>query len=920
MSTQKEAKPVVVTGDVTLDWNLAHNPGTEAQKGLWEPEVCTRLSWQRGGAALLADLVEGVAAQIRDEAAYEILQPDTPRRAGNHKEPPIDTEDARFHHSYASWKPFPFAAKGSKAAKGNEKEKDAWRVDDFLGTRRCANPEACNDWARVVNDSPSTPLVVLDDANLSFRSTRDLWPASLTAPGSNPWVLVKMSRPIAEGDLWNYLCEHHSKKLIVVMTVNDLRLTEVQISHPLSWERTAQDLVWEVIYNRNLPSLVDCAHVVVSFNAAGAFLYSRDSGDELPCRLIFDPEVVEGMWEQSYPGKMVGYSSCLTAGIAKEVMLAPEKPEIRKGICAGLSAMRCLHREGYGQRGASASEVQLDFPVSAVVSALSNENTSFQEITVPMRTGNKYWTILGDQYPNDLEELANQVVLNGPEKALNGVPLGRFGGLLTVDRQEIESLRSIGSLVSEYVALERTKRPLSIAVFGPPGSGKSFGITQLAMALRPDEIEVKEFNLSQLQSTDELLSAFHQVRDIGLSGKIPLIFWDEFDSDFKGIYGWLRYFLAPMQDGKFLQGNHAHPIGKAIFVFAGGTSWTLDNFGKNAKDEERRTAKIPDFVSRLKGYLNVLGPNQRTGAKDPYYVLRRALLLRSMLVRDAKQVLRKGQVQIDSGVLRAFLQTCSYKHGARSMESLIAMSQLDGKTRFERSSLPTREQLDLHVDGLDFRALVQQLPLKGEVLEHLAKAAHEVFCAALNKDGWKFGPVKNDDTKEHPYLKGFPGEGFSLLPEEVKEQNRDQVRDIPGKLAFAGCYMVPAVEGEPPFEFPKDVLEELASREHTRWMRQKARGGWRYGETRDDEKKLQPCMLPWKKGELDAYTDFADCLGDKELSEIEKDKDRTAVREIAKILKVAGYTIVEASRSALHRRGAQLPSLEAGRTQAAARK
>jgi hypothetical protein len=236
------------------------------------------------------------------------------------------------------------------------------------------------------------------------------------------------------------------------------------------------------------------------------------------------------------------------------------------------------------------------------------------------------------------------------------------------------------------------------------------------------------------------------------------------------------------------------------------------------------------------------------------------------------------------------------------MESLIAMSQLDGKTRFERSSLPTREQLDLHVDGLDFRALVQQLPLKGDVLEDLAKAAHEVFCAALKKDGWKFGPVKNDDTKEHPYLVDY-----AQLPEEVKEQNRDQARDIPGKLNFAGCYMVPAVEGEPPFEFPKDVLEELASGEHTRWMRQKARGGWRYGEKRDDEKKLQPCMLPWKKGELDAYTDFADCLGDKELSEVEKDKDRVAVREIAKILKVAGYTIVEASR-------------EAGRTRAAARK
>ena len=537
------------------------------------------------------------------------------------------------------------------------------------------------------------------------------------------------------------------------MTVNDLRLTEVQISHQLSWERTAQDLVWEVIYNRNLPSLARCAHVVVSFNAAGAFLYSRDSGDELPCRLLFDPEVVEGMWEQSYPGRMVGYTSCLTAGIAKEIMLAPKNPDIRQGIRAGLSALRCLHREGYGQRGASAADVQLNFPVSAVVSAMANENTPFEEIAVPMRSGNKYWTILDDRYPSDLEELASKVVLNGPEKELKGVPLGRFGALLTVDRQEIESLRSIGSLVSEYVAQPRPKRPLSIAVFGPPGSGKSFGITQLALALRLGEIEVRVFNLSQMRSTDELLSAFHQVRDIGLGGKIPLVFWDEFDSDFEGTYGWLRYFLSPMQDGMFQQGNLAHPIGKAIFVFAGGTSWTLDNFGKNVIDEkEARAAKVPDFVSRLKGYLNVLGPNPQPDQDDPYYVLRRALLLRSMLERDAKQVLRKGQAQIDSGVLRAMLMTWRYKHGARSMESLIAMSQLDGKTRFERSSLPTKAQLDLHVDGQDFLALVHQLPLKGEVLEKLARSVHQVFCNKLKALGWKYGPKNNEETKEHSSL------------------------------------------------------------------------------------------------------------------------------------------------------------------------
>jgi hypothetical protein len=456
-----------------------------------------------------------------------------------------------------------------------------------------------------------------------------------------------------------------------------------------------------------------------------------------------------------------------------------------------------------------------------------------------------------------------------------------------VDRQEIESLRSIRSLVSEYVAQPHPKRPLSIAVFGPPGSGKSFGITQLALALRPGEIEPKEFNLSQLRSTDELLYAFHEVRDIGLGGKIPLVFWDEFDGDYQGTYGWLRYFLAPMQDGKFQHGNLTHPIGRAIFVFAGGTSETLDNFGKNVSEDEARAAKVPDFVSRLKGYLNVLGPNPLAGGNDPYYLLRRAILLRSMLSRDAKHLLRNGELQIDSGVLRALLLTWKYKHGARSMESVIAMSQLEGKTRFERSSLPTKAQLDLHVDGQDFRALVQQFQVDDEVLEKLARAVHKIYCEEQKGLGWKYGPRKNEDTKETPSLVEF-----DQLPEEEKEQNRGQARDIPVKLVLAGCYMVSEVEGEKAFEFPPDVLEELASREHTRWMRQKARDKWRHAPETDKAKKLHKCLLPWRKWDLAPYADFVECLGDRELPEDEKEKDRTAVRKIAAILKDTGYTIV----------------------------
>ena len=120
--------------------------------------------------------------------AYEIRRPDTPRRTGTSADASLGPEDPRFHHSYASWLRCAYTT-----AKGLEKEKPAWRVAEFLGVNRSISPGTSANWARVVNDSPAASLVVLDDADLGFRSQRELWPPSLTAPGSRPWVLVKMS-------------------------------------------------------------------------------------------------------------------------------------------------------------------------------------------------------------------------------------------------------------------------------------------------------------------------------------------------------------------------------------------------------------------------------------------------------------------------------------------------------------------------------------------------------------------------------------------------------------------------------------------------------------------------------------------------------------------------------------------------------
>jgi hypothetical protein len=57
--------------------------------------------------------------------------------------------------------------------------------------------------------------------------------------------------------------------------------------------------------------------------------------------------------------------------------------------------------------------------------------------------------------------------------------------------------------------------------------------------------------------------------------------------------------------------------------------------------------------------------------------------------------------------LNALLHVKNYRHGARSMEAIIAMSALTGKASFERSSLPAPPQLALHVDADDFLGLLE---------------------------------------------------------------------------------------------------------------------------------------------------------------------------------------------------------------------
>lgn len=81
-------------------------------------------------------------------------------------------------------------------------------------------------------------------------------------------------------------------------------------------------------------------------------------------------------------------------------------------------------------------------------------------------------------------------------------------------------------------------------------------------------------------------------------------------------------------------------------------------------------------------------------------------------------------------------------------------------------------------------------------------------------------------------------------------------------------------------KLPEELLaltEKIAENVHENWSAGRIADGWCYGETRDDEKKLTPCLVPYE-----------------ELTEEEKAFDRRTAMETLKLIVALGYKIEKA--------------------------
>jgi Trk K+ transport system NAD-binding subunit len=153
--------------------------------------------------------------------------------------------------------------------------------------------------------------------------------------------------------------------------------------------------------------------------------------------------------------------------------------------------------------------------------------------------------------------------------------------------------------------------------------------------------------------------------------------------------------------------------------------------------------------------------------------------------------------------------------------------------------------------------------LLGGQNEVLARAIHEAYVRRERDQG--------KTQHENPSMVEW-----DLLPESLRESNRDQAADISRKLGAIGYGISPLIDWDATLpEFSPPEIELLARMEHDRWWRERKAAGWRPGPRKDDARKESPYLVPYD-----------------ELPDEIQEYDRAAVRGMPAFLAEVDFAVV----------------------------
>ncbi|KAK4233673.1 hypothetical protein C8A03DRAFT_38604 [Achaetomium macrosporum] len=785
--------------------------------------------WFRGGVGLLTHLLEGSARR----AGVRMYSPDFHTRSELIPSSLIELSQRHDSDAYA-------------VALVRE-----LNLDTELWMPRSLPPPGSKDdrTVYVFHDGENHFDGVGDASKDALKLFEQGWPS---------YFIYHMSRPLCEGAVWEKVRPRASgidrfdpDCLVVIVQAEDLRAAGIELSHGLSWEKTCEDFVKNIGAVGSLVTLVTCPHLIVVFGCDG-LIYHRGL-DVLKPVLFFHPLPNE------HVNYVPGFMEAFIAGFARTLMESAEVLGYEDCIKAGFRAGRRLGRKGL-------------LPEKPVYDALAimTEGTSedalirFDIPSDDIGKGEQNWSLL-DSVVAEYGEVARRIVLEGISKI--GIPLARINRLILFDRRQIQQFQVLISDLEEYLAVPQMK-PLSIALFGPRGCGKTFAaqqVTELAAGGR--KVKPLSFDLCEFTRLEDLVEAFHQIRDCSLGGYVTLAYFKNFDAALLGSpFGWLPHLLPAMANGRFFDGAISRPVGPALLFFGTSATKSFAAFHGLAETSPSQVniRAMQDFITSLHGYVDMAGFN-RGGLGDRLYLLQRAVVLRALLEERAPGLKSGDGINIDEMVLRGLLLVPEYSRGIRSLESVLAMSRLNHARHFSRSALPSKSQLQLHVDYGEFKKAMSGRILPTEVRDLLAEQLHNTYCRHIReRERAKPGNESKTDKEidEENWLTPW-----SQLKEDFKDSNKDHADAIPSTLRIVDCFLAERKEGrEPVEEFTSEEIEKMAKQEKARWNSERLQRQWRTGP-RSGKDKTTPYLVPWE-----------------DLEEPIKDIDRAMVRSYTKIL------------------------------------
>ncbi|MDD1012716.1 hypothetical protein [Pseudomonas rubra] len=595
-------------------------------------------------------------------------------------------------------------------------------------------------------------VVGTDDLVLAINSDAEKWASTLKSLSDN--ILLRKKRPHAG-----------PKRVTIVTTADALRKAGVNIKKYGALEHSIRDIMKAMNQNRvhnqsPVSTFFDYAdELVIVFRETGSLHIHKTAKGRCKAALHYCPNFdrIAQSDTRRYgrvPGKFAIFLCAVIKGLytianGRKASIGVTSSSADQAIFQGALRLAAVAFNRHFKNG-----LAYDDPFKSIEQALADplgnmandcENaTSREDLTCSLELSQeqarrpKKWSRTSEFLAREtLESDLREIVINGMDSVLSVTspsgpkkstglyrfeerpwfprsfitfPYATFGQLKLLDTKEIAEHFELAKIIGKYIQTADWRAPLSIAVFGKPGSGKSFAVNQVLKSVDPArKSEPLTFNLAQFAKEDQLTEAFHQIQDQALaSDEVPLAVFDEFDACIgSNKNGWLKYFLAPMQDGLFRGKNGDYRVGRAIFLFSGGTAATFKEFaGPASKKASNDETKLRDFLSRLRGNLNVSDINTNSAkAPEQLKTLRRAALLRTFLQEKAKPIMVEcsdGTVRarIHPKVIDAFLHA-NYVHGVRSMEAIIQMSNwIDGY--FVPASLPSKDQLMIHITDKSF--------------------------------------------------------------------------------------------------------------------------------------------------------------------------------------------------------------------------